>query len=797
MRGKMNKDNEVVLEQILEQSLAGYWDCDIPSGEAYMSLKFKKMFGYEDHEIKNTVDSWKMLIFEEDLPSVVDKFKQHVESKGEIPFNVDIRYHHKSGSTVWLNCTGNVIEWDDEGNAKRIVGCHIDITGRKLAEELQRENRDGYTNDIIEHKSIEQQREQGFALLTNLARLVPGVIYQYRLYPDGRSAFPYASPGMVDIYAVTPEEVREDATPVFGRLHPDDYDRVAEDIFRSARTLETFYCDFRVILPGKGLCWRWSKAYPERTADGGTLWHGIIMDVTERKLIEEAIAAEKEQLSVTLRSIGDGVITTDTLGNVVIMNKVAEVLCGWRQSEAHGKPLASVFNTVNENTREPLGNPAEKVLSTGHIIELAEHTLLIARDGTERIIADSGAPIKDKESKTIGVVLVFRDMTEKQKILDNLQRIDKLNSLGVLAGGIAHDFNNLLAGIFGYIDMAKEQTANDVTATKYLDKTLAVFERAKDLTQQLLTFSKGGAPKRKTGQIGKLVKENASFVLSGSNVNYEYKIPYDLWLCDYDENQIGQVFDNIVLNAQQAMPFGGTIMITVSNVSIESSDTLQLKSGNYIKVSVADTGVGIPQELLKRIFDPFFTTKQKGNGLGLATSYSIIEKHGGCIDVESVPGKGSTFHIYLPATQKGIVQDISQTTQQHQGKGSIIVMDDEDYMREIVGRMLVSMGYTFIETENGNDALRICDEILSQGNTIIAALFDLTIPGGMGGKETIFKFRERFPDIPVFASSGYSEDPVMAKPCEFGFTDSIRKPFKKGELAEMLNKHLNHVTNKN
>jgi PAS domain S-box-containing protein len=516
------------------------------------------------------------------------------------------------------------------------------------------------------------------------------------------------------------------------------------------------------------------------------------IEESEKKLsiTLQAVASEKERLAVTLRSIGDGVITTDTLGNIVIVNKVAERLCGWNQDEAQGKPITSVFIIINENTRKPYENPIEKVISTGLCVESTNDTLLISREENERIIAYSSAPIKDNVGKTIGAVLVFRDITEKQKMIDNMQRIDKLDSIGVLAGGIAHDFNNLLGGIFAYMEMAREESAADKTVSKYLDKALSVFERAKDLTQQLLTFSKGGAPKRKTGQLGPLVKENAAFVLSGSNIRCDFNIAQDLRLCDFDENQIGQVIDNVIINAQQAMPVGGTITVSVNNISIIDGENPALKGGNYVEVSIADTGIGIPHDLLKRIFDPFFTTKQKGNGLGLATCFSIVQKHEGCIEVESVLGKGSVFHIFLPASQKGTLQNSTQSHSQHRGTGSILVMDDEDFMREIVGEMLTTMGYTLIKAKEGEEALRLCAEARKNGKPLIGALFDLTVPGGMGGKEAIVELRKDFPDLPVFASSGFSEDPIMARPAEFGFTDSIRKPFKKGDLAEMLNKHL-------
>jgi CheY-like chemotaxis protein len=382
------------------------------------------------------------------------------------------------------------------------------------------------------------------------------------------------------------------------------------------------------------------------------------------------------------------------------------------------------------------------------------------------------------------------DITERARMEVELQKSQKLESLGILAGGIAHDFNNLLGGIFGYLEMAREKSGPNKDARKYFDKAAGVFARAKDLTQQLLTFSKGGAPIRKAGHIGTLVRESAAFVLSGTKVNCEYDIAPDLRLCDFDENQMGQVIDNIVINAQQAMPLGGTIAITVRNATLGEDRNPTLKAGDYIRISVSDTGVGIPENLLKRIFDPFFTTKQKGNGLGLAVCYSIVRNHDGCIDVESAPGKGSTFHIYLPASNDETAAGDSRPLSEHKGAGAMLVMDDEDFMREIIGGMIESMGYTPIEARHGDEALELFEKARQQGKTIAGALFDLTIPGGKGGMETIAELRKVHPDMPVFAASGFSEDPIMAKPADYGFTDSIRKPFKKGELAEMLNRHL-------
>jgi PAS domain S-box-containing protein len=514
----------------------------------------------------------------------------------------------------------------------------------------------------------------------------------------------------------------------------------------------------------------------------------IMEDITARKRAEEAVAAEKERLSVTLRSIGDGVITTDIRGCVAIMNKVAEEITGWTQREAQGKPLDAIFTIVNEFTRQPCENPVAKVLSTGQVIELANHTLLVARDGTQRVIADSGAPIKDSDGATIGVVLVFRDMTEKQKTMEAIQRAAKLDSLGILAGGIAHDFNNLLTGIFGYISLSRS-VAKDSKAVEYLDATLASMNRARALTQQLLTFAKGGAPVQKTTPLVPFIQEAAQFALSGSNISCKFFLATNLRHCNIDKNQIGQVIDNIVINAQQAMPGGGALEISAENISYGEKEHPTLAQGDYVKVSIKDSGIGIPKDIIPRIFDPFYTTKSKGHGLGLATCYSIVNRHGGCIDVESEPGKGSTFHVYLPASTESAV-GTPRAIVNHRGTGTILVMDDEDAVRTTVRAMLETLGYAVVCRNSGREAVDFYVNETRANRKFAALMFDLTVAGGMGGIEAVAEIRKLNKDIPVFVVSGYADNSALKDPGAFGFTAGLSKPFTLAELSELLNKYV-------
>ena len=516
---------------------------------------------------------------------------------------------------------------------------------------------------------------------------------------------------------------------------------------------------------------------------------GIGRDITGRKQAELAIAAEKERLAVTLRSIGDGVITTDSDGNIVLLNKAAEALTGWNSREAAGRPLPEVFNIINEHTRKQCENPVEKVFATGGTVELANHTCLVAKDGREIVIADSGAPIYDNESKIIGAVLVFRDMTEKQELEHSIQRAQKLESLGVLAGGIAHDFNNLLGGIFGHVELALAETTEEKVSS-CLAESLSSIDRARALTQQLLIFAKGGAPIKKLDNLFPFVQKTVQFALSGSSVSSKIKVQKNLWPCDFDKNQISQVIDNIAINAQQAMPNGGKIEVSAQNISLAEKEHVSLAAGKYVKLSIKDEGIGIPKEFLPRIFDPYYTTKFKGHGLGLSTCYSIVNRHGGCIDVESEPGKGSTFHVYLPASIESVAGMAKITTGKHAGSGTFLVMDDEPSIRDIIKKMLESFGYEVVLKKNGKDAIEFFAKEMKANRNLAGMIFDLTIPGGMGGKEAIGEIRKICPNTPAFVASGYSADPIMADPEKYGFNASIRKPFMKAELSEMLEKHL-------
>jgi PAS domain S-box-containing protein len=516
-----------------------------------------------------------------------------------------------------------------------------------------------------------------------------------------------------------------------------------------------------------------------------------IRDITERRRAEELLITEKERLAITLRSIGDGVIVTDNSGNIILLNKVAEDLLGWGQSEIVNLPLMDYFHIINARTRMRIKNILQRVFDTGTITELNDKTILINKHGREYIISESAAPVRDKDNNMIGIIIVFRDITEKQKMEDELLKAQKLESIGIIAGGIAHDFNNILTGIIGYISLARMIVNPGERIYNMLSEVEKASLRATNLTQQLLTFSKGWAPIRKTVLINELLKEASVFILSGSNVKCDFYIQDDLWPVEIDEGQITQVINNLVINARQAMPEGGAMEIKAENIEVDFMKNIPLKSGRYLLLSVKDHGTGIPEDIQSKIFDPFFTTRASGNGLGLSTSYSIIRKHDGYITLKSEPGEGTTFYIYLPASDKQARASIKHAHIQESGfSGRVLLMDDEDIIRKTATEMLNFFGLEVDSAVEGDEAYEMFVNAIESGRPYNLVIMDLTIPGGVGGRDAVKKFCDVDPHIKIIVSSGYSNDPILSDYKKYGFSGIVVKPYKMDDLYNQLKKFL-------
>jgi two-component system, cell cycle sensor histidine kinase and response regulator CckA len=511
-------------------------------------------------------------------------------------------------------------------------------------------------------------------------------------------------------------------------------------------------------------------------------------EIIEREKAERLLSEEKEELKVTLKSIGDGVITTDKEGNVVLINYVAENLTGWSQQEAQGRKLEEIFQIINEKTRKKVSNPISKVISQGKTIGLANHTVLISKSGSEIMIDDSAAPICGSNNEILGAVLVFRDVTEARKMEENHLRAIKLESIGFLAGGIAHDFNNILTTILGNISFAKRIIKGENKACEMIEDAEKAAYRAKDLSNQLLSLSKGGSPVTSVASIKELIKEASEFALHGTNIGCEYAIDNNIWNAVCDQGQIIQVIHNLVINARQAMPNGGKISITCSNFNLTKlQDGLPLAIGAYLQICVRDTGIGIEHENLMKIFDPYFTTKPEGQGIGLTTTYSIIKKHNGYIEVQSELNKGTSFTFYLPATQES-TNNIRKQVQDYTGKRlKVLILEDDTAIIKALTSFFNLSGHFADFTDDGKVTVEKFSKAEADNNPYDLVILDLTIKNGMGGKETMSELLRINTQIKAVVSSGYSNDSVIAHYKDYGFTARLSKPYTSDDINALLN----------
>lgn len=393
------------------------------------------------------------------------------------------------------------------------------------------------------------------------------------------------------------------------------------------------------------------------------------------------------------------------------------------------------------------------------------------------------------------IVSLYNDVSERkyaeiqnEKLKTQLAQSQKMEAIGTLAGGIAHDFNNMLGVITGNISYALSSLTKDNELYEVLADVQESSKQAQSLTNQLLTFSKGGAPIKKPSNINKIIRDAAIFSIRGAQSKCDFKLSENLWPSEVDEGQINQVINNLVINANQAMPNGGAIVISTENVGIETESGIPLPAGKYIKIGIEDQGVGISKNHLSNIFEPYFTTKQKGSGLGLATTYSIVKRHDGHITVYSEIEKGTVFNIYLPASLNDYRESKDQKETIHKGQGKILVMDDQEPILKMLGRMLHRMGYETVFATDGSQAVEIYNNAQTSEKSIDAVILDLTVPGGMGGLKTIIELLKIDPHVKAVVSSGYSNDPIMSNYEDYGFCGIVPKPYTKAQLAEVLNK---------
>lgn len=499
----------------------------------------------------------------------------------------------------------------------------------------------------------------------------------------------------------------------------------------------------------------------------------------ERMQAEKRLSEAEIRYRALFEQSPDGILLIDENGVPVEFNGAVHQQLGYTKEEFAALRISDIDPVENE---EEIRQSISNVLKTaGDFRFEVKHKTKEGEIRDVQVIAQR-LVLSDK----VYLHAIWRDITDRKKMEEEILNVEKLESLGVLAGGIAHDFNNLLVGILGNISLAKLTTDGDSSAYERLLEAEKACVLAKGLTQQLLTFSRSGEPLKKVVFIGDIVRDSCAFSLSGSNVKYYSSIPDNILPVEVDAGQISQVLNNLIINADQAMPYGGAIQVKCSNISLGDGDIMPLPPGRYVRIAIQDQGSGIPENFLTKIFDPYFTTKQKGSGLGLATCYSVVKKHGGHIEVESKVGVGTTFYIYLPASDKELPALEAQHKKPLPGRGRILLMDDEEIVRLVTVNMLKELGYEVKSASTGEEAIEIYLSAMNEGRPFSAVITDLTVRGGMGGRETIGKLLESDPHVRAIVFSGYSDDPITSNFSEYGFKGFLCKPCQIEELSAVL-----------
>lgn len=775
----------------------GVWDWDIAANTVTWSESLYRIHGLAPGAFGGTVEAFAQLVHPDDAAAVNEAIQRALYHGA--PYEQEFRVVRPDGQVVWIYTHASVIR-DASGSPVRMLGGTVDVTARKEAETtLQIRIKQQQTIAALGELALSESNLQVVldrACIKITATLGVEFSKVLELLPDGTHLLLRAGVGWSDglVGSLIVGGGRESQA---GYTLLCEAPVIVPDLREETRFTPPSLLRDHAVISGMTVIIR---------SKGGTPW-GVLGTCSTRRITftpddVNFLVAVANILSSAIERAKDEAALRESEARFRVMADAAPVMvwisgidksCTWRNKqwlEFVGRSMEQELRTGwAENVHR---EDVERCLNTYVAAFDARRPFsmdyrLRRHDGEYRWILDHGVPCVDAHGEFTGYIGSCIDITERKRTEDELLKSSKLESIGVLAGGIAHDFNNLLTAVVGNLYLSRSCVDPDHALYANLVEAEKACMRAQSLTLQLLTFSRGGAPILKICDIGSMLDEWVRFTLRGSNVSPYVEVQPDLWPIKADEGQLNQVMNNLVLNAQQAMAAGGVVQILARNIVVDTEQG-SLFPGQYVRISVADRGSGIPRDLLSKIFDPFFTTKPKGRGLGLATSYAIVAKHKGHLTIESEVGLGTTAFVYLPASPTTLMRCPNETTRSAQGTGSVLFMDDEASIREFVTKVLEQTGYDVACVESGTEAVERYRKAWEAGRPFDVVILDLTVPGGMGGKEAIAQLVSIDPHVKAIVSSGYSTDPVMAEFGIYGFCGRLVKPYQIEELIEILNR---------
>ena len=752
-------------EWLIAQSGLGFFDLNLRDGTVYYSPAWKKLLGYVDAELPSTYATWQRLLHPEDSAAAPDQTGPHLLTPGPHRLDVEYRMKHRLGYWVWLQCVGLRLI-GSAGQVERVVGLHLDISERKETEESLLAS-DAWLQTVGSARTLAafsvdfvkgtcwlapawarfcgQPVAEGKTTIATLCQLLPPA--------DNASGLAswFATRGIIgEPSFVEATQLRHHAghwVPVLLGAHR-TYSRRHE-----LQRLAGFCCPIPADL---------FAAAP-------------------------TVTPTQAWLDTVLSTLAEAVIVTDVLGNIRDLNAAAGRLLQLRLSQALGHPLPEIFRLVDRTTgKPPSEDPCTQAIHAHEPLPLCSaHALLLAAPEARPLpIVWTARTYSRRGAQPEGTVLIFRNPDELSLTPDELIKVNRFETLGLLAGSIAHDFNNLLTSILGGISLANDN--HDYTRLPDSEQSCLA---AKALSKQLLTVAKGGTNLRHTVTPGEILDDAIRLAAAGSSTLIQRAAAEDLPTIRVDRAQMLQVFQNLIVNAIQAMPpppHRGRIHLSLATVSLHEASLPSLPPGHYVRFEVRDNASGIRPENLAKIWDPFFTTKRNGTGLGLATVQNIVQQHGGLVTVESEVGVGTLFTVYLPVAEGPAEKPARRVPTLRYGTGRILLLDDDPRICALTANMLESLHYKYDIARTGEEAIKLYRSYLHIGRPYDVVLMDLTIIGGMGGEDAFLELKEIDPDIRAIVSTGYDNEDMLQRYLNLGFNGYVTKPYRVADLARAI-----------